>query len=77
MNEITIRLNDPVKTGKYLTVCGTFRGYVDLISDKATIDGKSLMALFSLDLSKPVRTRIITADPEEEQRFIEAMEEFK
>lgn len=45
---------------------------IDLSSGRYTVDGKSIMGIFSLDLSKPLSLLAYTDDP----AFAESMEPF-
>lgn len=44
---------------------------VDLISGRYAIDGKSIMGIFSLDLSKPIELKVHTDDTAEFEKDIE------
>ena len=59
MREILINLNsiDKVKEFCNLTTY-KINGDIDLISGKYVVDGKSIMGIFSLDLSKPITMRV-------------------
>ena len=37
---------------------------IDLVSGRYAIDAKSIMGIFSLDLSKPIKLQAHTEDPE-------------
>ncbi|MBQ9415935.1 MAG: HPr family phosphocarrier protein [Clostridia bacterium] len=41
-----------------VTILINFNGDVDLISGRYVVDGKSLLGIFSLDLSKPIEIRV-------------------
>lgn len=47
---------------------------VDLTSGRYTVDAKSIMGIFSLDLSKPINVEVFSDDCEE---FLKAIEKFK
>lgn len=55
MREIEINLNSIEKVKEFVNLA-TYHvvGDVDLISGKYTVDGKSIMGIFSLDLSKTI-----------------------
>jgi phosphotransferase system HPr-like phosphotransfer protein len=48
----------------FYDIISTFSGEVDIKQDHYTINGKSLMGLFSLDLCKPITVVTGTADEE-------------
>ena len=54
--EITINTIDDVK--KFVNTVTKYPYDVDVISGRYAIDAKSIMGLFSLDLSKPLLLRI-------------------
>lgn len=41
-------------------------GQLDLISGHCEVDGRSLLGIFSLDLTKPLKVRILKWDDEKE-----------
>lgn len=59
MKEVKIKLNDIDKVKDFANLT-TYKvaGDVDLESGKYVIDGKSIMGIFSLDLSKPITMRV-------------------
>ena len=58
MKSVTVRLNSIDKVKEFVNVINTFDGDFDLVSDRYTIDAKSIMGIFSLDLSKDLRLDI-------------------
>ena len=76
-NTIRINLNKVEDIYKYHYVVTTFASDIDVISGSTVIDGKSLLGLYTLDLSKTVETRIITDNEEERRRFDSEMEAFR
>ena len=79
MNEkkIKIRLNDIDTVKRFTNVTSTFKSDIDVIADRAVIDGKSILGLFSLDLTQEMYARIVTDDINERRKFEYEMEEFK
>ena len=49
---------------------------IDIIRDRYVIDGKSILGIYTIDLTKPVTVRIISDDKAEIARFNEKMEQF-
>ena len=74
---IKIRLNDIDIVKKFVKVADTFESDIDVIADRAVIDGKSILGLFSLDLTQEMYVRIVTDDINEQRKFEYEMEEFK
>ncbi len=46
---------------------------IDLVSGRYAVDAKSIMGIFSLDLSKPIKLQAHTDDPE---KLIAALDRF-
>lgn len=58
MKSINLSLESIEKVKEFVNLIGTFDGDFDLVSDRYVIDAKSIMGIFSLDLSKPIRLDI-------------------
>ena len=76
-NMIKINLNKIEDVMKFYTLVNTFPSDIDVVSGNTVIDAKSLLGLYSLDLSKDINVRIISDSAEEKRRFDSEMEEFK
>lgn len=50
----TVSLNTIVDVKEFVNVVARYEFEVDLVSGRYHIDGKSIMGIFSLDLSKPI-----------------------
>ena len=74
---IKINLNNIGDIKKFIKVVSNFMSDVDIIADRVVLDAKSIMALYSLDLSQDVYVRIISDDVIECKNFDAAMEEFR
>lgn len=75
MKKINLNKIDTIK--RFVSVVNTFVSDVDIISGSITVDAKSIMALYTLDLSKDIYVKIISDNIDECRKFDEAMEEFK
>lgn len=75
--KITINLNAVSDIKKFINVVSTFESDIDIISGHYVCDAKSIMAVFSYDLSKPVQVEIHSVDENEIEKFTEAMKEFE
>ena len=76
MTELTIRLND-VKNVQDFNKLATKQGFsidVRSLDRHYCIDAKSLMGLFSLDLSKPVLVSVEVDSPDVDKFFTEIAE---
>ena len=54
MKTIKISLNSIDKVKTFVNVINRFDAEFDLVSGRYVIDAKSIMGIFSLDLSKPI-----------------------
>lgn len=74
---IKIRLNSIDIVKKFVKVTSSYESDIDVIADRAVIDGKSILGLFSLDLTQDMYVKIVTDDINERRKFEYEMEEFK
>lgn len=74
---VTINLNDVSRIKKFTELVHTFDSDIDVIGDRSFCDAKSLLGLYTISLSKPVKVRLISDDEKEVKRFNKVMEEFK
>ena len=58
MKSLPIQLNTVEKVKAFVNTISTLDGEFDLGSDRYVVDAKSIMGIFSLDLSKPLRLDI-------------------
>ena len=75
--QVTIYLNDFMKVKKFNQVISKFISDIDIVRDRYVIDAKSIMGIYTLDLSKPVDVILHSDDNEEIDRFSEVMKEFE
>ena len=68
MKTVKISLNSIDKVKSFVNDIATFDHDFDLVSGRYVIDAKSIMGIFSLDLSKPIDLNIHA--PEEEMDAI-------
>lgn len=62
MQEIQILLKTIEDVKQFVQTIIMFDGEFELLSGKYVVDAKSILGLFSVDLSKPVTLRIEAAD---------------
>ena len=73
-----IKLDTFDKVKKFVNAVQTFESDIDLTSDRYIINAKSIMGIFSLDLSKPLNVAVHEEDGVNEANKInEVMEEFR
>ncbi len=65
MDKVFISLNSIDRVKKFVSTISEFKSEFDLISGRYVIDAKSIMGIFSLDLSQPIQLEIhpIEEDP--------------
>lgn len=74
MKTVHISLNSIDKVKAFVNTVTQFDYDFDLISGRYTIDAKSIMGIFSLDLSKPIDLAIHVEN--EEAEILEALEPY-
>ncbi len=62
-----IRLDSIDAVKNFVNKVNLYSGDVDIVSGRYTIDAKSIMGIFSLDLAKPLT--VVVHDKTEEERF--------
>ena len=58
MKSYMLDLNSIERVKGFVNAIESFEGYFDLASGRYVIDAKSIMGIFSLDLSKPIDLNI-------------------
>ena len=74
--ELILDLNTFEKAKRFTETANKFNSDIDVIRDRYVIDAKSVLGIYTIDLTKPVTVRIISDDKAEIARFNEQMEEF-
>lgn len=65
MTTTNIQLNNFADVQNFVNIISKFAFDVDLISGRYIVDAKSIMGIYSLDLSSPIELRAHTEDAEE------------
>ena len=73
MRTCNIMLNTINDVKAFVNTVSKYDFDVDLISGRYAIDAKSIMGIFSLDLSKPIR---LEAHSEDNEKFFEEIKPF-
>ena len=76
MNTIQISLNSIDKVKSFVSAISKFDNDFDLVSGRYVIDAKSIMGIFSLDLSKPIDLSI-HADGPELEAVLEVLKDYQ
>ena len=58
MESIKIRFGNADEVWKFVNTIRRFNGEYDLAAGSYTVDAKSILGIFSIDLSKPIRMTI-------------------
>ncbi|MCC8151917.1 MAG: HPr family phosphocarrier protein [Lachnospiraceae bacterium] len=75
MKKVLVSLNSIDKVKSFVKDISQFDYDLDLISGRYVIDAKSLLGIFSLDLSRPIELSI-HADDEQAAEVIEALKAY-
>ena len=73
MKTVQISLNSIDKVKSFVNDITKFDYDFDLVSGRYVIDAKSIMGIFSLDLSKPITVQAHTDDP---SAFLEEIKQY-
>lgn len=73
---IKVKIETVEKIQKFIDITSSFAADVDVQKGHYVLDGKSIMGLYSLDLSEPIYVGINTDEEEEVSKFNELMNEF-
>lgn len=76
MTNTAIQLSSIEDVKKFVSVTNKYNFKINLISDKYTIDAKSIMGVFSLDLSHPLMMQIDEDSNPDYPRFMEEVHPF-
>ncbi|MCL2604033.1 MAG: HPr family phosphocarrier protein [Defluviitaleaceae bacterium] len=75
MQSITVLLDTVEKVKNLVAILSPIEGEFDLISDRYVVDAKSIMGIFSLNISKPLRLDI--HDEAAAQKVLPLLEAYK
>lgn len=76
-NSLLIQINTIENTKKIVEKVEQFKSEIDARQGRYTIDAKSIMGLFSLDITKPIWLEIKSKNIDELIKFYQEMEEFQ
>lgn len=75
MHTLTIKLDSIDKVKEFVRIITAFDNDFDLRSGRYTVDAKSILGIFSLDLSKPIELDVFGKDNLDE--VVEALKPFE
>ncbi len=67
MKSIMIKLETIEDVKEFVSIMVQFNGYFDLASGRYIVDAKSVMGIFSMDLSKALELRILETNEQKEE----------
>ena len=73
MKKTTVMLDSISAVKKFVNIVSAYEYEVDLASGRYAVDAKSIMGIFSLDLSKPIQ---LTAHTDDADKFFAEIKEF-
>lgn len=73
MKEVTVRLDTINDVKKFVSAVTAFECDFDIVAERYVVDAKSIMGIFSLDLSKPLALHINTDDEKEIGEILKAI----
>lgn len=76
MKTVTIRLNTFTKVNEFVRLAGKSDLDIDLVSGRYVIDAKSIMGIFSLDLSKDIQMNVHYENEADADKFISTVKKF-
>lgn len=74
--KLVLNLNTLDKVRGFTNEANKFNSDIDIIRDRYVIDAKSVLGIYTIDLTKPVTVKINSDDKAEIARFNEKMEQF-
>ena len=78
MKSVQIFLQMASQVKKFVTIVQDYPFDIDLRSDRYVVDAKSILGIFSLDLSKPINVEIHASNEQQAEcdKLIEEINEF-
>ena len=75
--KIKVNLKEIEKIKKFVKIVRMFKSDIDIMTDRAIVDAKSILGIYALDLSQNTYVQIISNDIDEYNKFKEEMKEFE
>lgn len=76
MKKVLVNLSASQQIKEFVNIISKYAFDMDLRSGKYLVDAKSILGIFSLDLSKPVELEILTDDNAEIEKFMAEIKPF-
>ncbi len=71
MKTFNIALNSIIDVKEFVNIVNKYSCDIDLTSSRYVVDAKSIMGIFSLDLSKPIKVDVHCDDAEDLMKELE------
>ena len=62
MKAFNVQISSIGDVKNFVNIVGKYDFDIDLVSDRYVVDAKSIMGIFSLDLTKPIKVQVHTED---------------
>lgn len=76
MKKVMVNLSASQQIKDFVNILSKYSFDMDLRSGKYLVDAKSILGIFSLDLSKPVELELLTDNEEEINKFMADIKPF-
>lgn len=76
MKKVSVNLNDSTLIKAFVNIINKYPFDIDLRSGRYLVDAKSILGIFSLDLSKPIDLEILSDDADEINKLLEEIKSF-
>lgn len=76
MKKISVNLNDSTLIKAFVNIINKYPFEMDLRSGRYLVDAKSILGIFSLDLSKPIDLEILSDDTAEINKLLDEIKDF-
>lgn len=76
-NKFVVKLNNIETLKNFISDISKFESNIDAIRGRYVIDAKSIMGMFSIDLSQPVDILIYSDNERELEKFEEIMKKYE
>lgn len=76
MKKVMVNLSASQQIKEFVNILSKYSFDMDLRSGKYLVDAKSILGIFSLDLSKPVELELLTNNEEEINKFMADIKPF-
>lgn len=76
MKKVSVNLNESALIKAFVNIINKYPFEMDLRSGRYLVDAKSILGIFSLDLSKPIELEILSDDTDEINKLLEEIKNF-